>query len=602
MGRWLALTVAVLVFSFGIVLTHLQRESLWFDEAWTAWAIYYNPTEITGQRNSIQSPREILAFLRDDTLNAFNNVRRDDVHPPLYYLLLNTWSLVMGESVFALRVYSALWGMLALAGVVAWGKSIANWRVGIVAGLLLGVSAFFLYYSREARMYTQFLALSVLMAALAERYAKQKTRWRGVLLGLVMCLLVLTHYVGLLLVAMQAIFLLIRVRSWRQLLTTFAPFVLAAAMFALWLPFALTQFRERGQSAALALPSDLSTVLALGFQLSANHFLFVILLLIAGIIATQRRGRIIWVLLWGIVPVVILFVVNFYYPIFQLRYVIFLWGAMAVAVARAVVELSKHTGRYRDVVLIALVGVFAFVLLSDAQWLPKSNWRDGVAHAATARSSEEPALVSYLASSPVAYYDRITPLRKGINLDIGWRQMTPAEIAERVRVLQNDDAIWLIAQASDPAAWDALSILLSQGYTQITYSDSVNGMLFYRLDKAQQGRELALYWQMGDGDILRQAPVFDQQITSVSAEQVCFETGITQSIQSNAQIAIVEGYNTVLHSETVPLTETACMTLPTLNGRYQVRFSIPDALLLENFNAPLYWGNFVVLGEIVIEG
>ncbi|MEM7032363.1 MAG: glycosyltransferase family 39 protein, partial [Chloroflexota bacterium] len=35
-----------------------------------------------------------------------------DIHPPLYYWLLKLWSVILGESVFALRSFSAVLGKI----------------------------------------------------------------------------------------------------------------------------------------------------------------------------------------------------------------------------------------------------------------------------------------------------------------------------------------------------------------------------------------------------------------------------------------------------------------------------------------------------------
>src|SRR5688572_22137989 len=105
------LVVALLISLFGLVLSGIERDSFWLDEGWTAWTIRDEPRDVDSWRDAIR-------FIRASTLTTFERVRAD-VHPPLYFILLDGWSLLAGESQFALRLPSALMGILALAGLYA---------------------------------------------------------------------------------------------------------------------------------------------------------------------------------------------------------------------------------------------------------------------------------------------------------------------------------------------------------------------------------------------------------------------------------------------------------------------------------------------------
>src|SRR5215510_4982778 len=105
------LAVTLLIILFGLVLSGIERDSFWLDEGWTAWTI-------RDEVRDIDSWRDAIRFIRDSVFTTFERVR-SDVHPPLYFLLLDGWSLVAGDSQFALRLPSVLMGILALAGVYA---------------------------------------------------------------------------------------------------------------------------------------------------------------------------------------------------------------------------------------------------------------------------------------------------------------------------------------------------------------------------------------------------------------------------------------------------------------------------------------------------
>ncbi len=72
---------------------------------------------------------------------------------PLFLVLLHGWrQLFDGE--FALRLLSALFGVLAVAAVYCAAERLINQRTAIVAGTLAAVSPFFIYYAQELRVYS----------------------------------------------------------------------------------------------------------------------------------------------------------------------------------------------------------------------------------------------------------------------------------------------------------------------------------------------------------------------------------------------------------------------------------------------------------------
>ncbi len=109
---------------------------LWIDEA--------NGVLIAGRPVS-----EILASLRADS------------SPPLSYLLLHAWMGLFGDSPFAVRSLSAVWGALA-AGVTC----MAGWRLlspaaGVLGGLYVAVCPVAIFHGSQARMYALLPLLAV---------------------------------------------------------------------------------------------------------------------------------------------------------------------------------------------------------------------------------------------------------------------------------------------------------------------------------------------------------------------------------------------------------------------------------------------------------
>ena len=78
---------------------HLTQRSVWFDEA-CSWRTARFP---------------VAQMIR-------SNVQ--DVHPPLYFLILKCWMTVFGDSTLALRSLSVLFGALTVSGMYLFGREL----------------------------------------------------------------------------------------------------------------------------------------------------------------------------------------------------------------------------------------------------------------------------------------------------------------------------------------------------------------------------------------------------------------------------------------------------------------------------------------------
>jgi mannosyltransferase len=174
----------------------LGKESIWLDEA----------TSILIARLNLPS---VVAWTAAD------------IHPPLYYFALHFW-LGFGESEFAIRALSAMFGVLTIAVVYALARELFDSDVGLLSALLLALSPMHIWYSQEARMYPMLTAWSLLASyslVLALRHPAERmvgrfaalrspqTRyWLGYLLFSVLALY--THYYALFVLLFQNLFVL----------------------------------------------------------------------------------------------------------------------------------------------------------------------------------------------------------------------------------------------------------------------------------------------------------------------------------------------------------------------------------------------------------
>ncbi len=226
--------ITTLLVAFALRAHHLTFESLWSDEG------------ISLQR-AAEPLRAMLAAMPVE-------------HAPGYFVALRGWMALAGDSDFALRFFSLLGSVLAVALLQRLSRDLARpsavrrW-IGLLSAMLLATNAFQVAYAQEARMYAWLLAMS-LTATLAlwhllnvreqrgptHRYAA--VGW-GIAYALAIAASVYLHYFGALVAIAHLLYVLgwaIATRRWKAAGLWAAWAAAGLLLFAPWLPRALGVF------------------------------------------------------------------------------------------------------------------------------------------------------------------------------------------------------------------------------------------------------------------------------------------------------------------------------------------------------------------------
>jgi hypothetical protein len=212
-GRALAAIVALAALARVILIGH---ESYWYDEIWSV--------------NQVAKPfGEMLAELV-----------REDVHPPLYSIVLWGWTRTFGHGEVATRLLSALFSTLAVLPLYGIGRMLWDRRTGLLAATLLALNAYVAFYGRETRSYSLMLFLSLLSIWALLRWVEQPgARARAAAWIAASVLLAYTHVYGTFVLVAEGLFVLWRLPAMR--LRFVAAAAVVAVAFAPWLPFLLGQ-------------------------------------------------------------------------------------------------------------------------------------------------------------------------------------------------------------------------------------------------------------------------------------------------------------------------------------------------------------------------
>ena len=144
-GRgWRAVALASCVLAFALRSANLDKQSLWWDEAFS----------VIVARKSISQ-----------ILNALETY--PDFNPPLHYLVLHFWVPLAGQFEFAARWPSVAAGTLMVAAAAILARRLFGPGGAMFAAILFALHPFLVYYGQEARTY----ALTAFLVPLALYWA-----------------------------------------------------------------------------------------------------------------------------------------------------------------------------------------------------------------------------------------------------------------------------------------------------------------------------------------------------------------------------------------------------------------------------------------------
>jgi len=166
----------------------------------------------------------------------------NDVHPPLYFLLLKGWVAIFGGSLEAARAFSilAVVGGVGLIGLT--GRRFFSARAGLWAVLFSCFTPFLVYHSVHARMYGLLFCFAALVVY-AGLWVREDPRpgWLGLLVAAGVALLY-TQYIGVFLLA--GVFLgagLLSLDSPRKFWFWLTAGLVIAVLFLPWVPVFIRQ-------------------------------------------------------------------------------------------------------------------------------------------------------------------------------------------------------------------------------------------------------------------------------------------------------------------------------------------------------------------------
>ena len=348
-------------------LTNIQGVSFWEDEAWLARAI------------------------SRDAAYVWTFATENGVHPPLYFYLSWVFAPFTGNSEIALRLVSALIGVLAVAMTYRLGTDLVNHRAGVYAAYLLAGSIYLINVARLARHYTLFVLLALLLVWVYWRWLHRSSsrRW-WLALVIIQAALLYTHYFGIwlaLVVGWHGLMFLRGRARWHLL----GGLLLSGILFLPWLPSILYQFNASGGGLSYATTDPIAAIFNYRDRISNANLAFLLLIPVGlyGIWKYGNRRASTLLLIWLVAPLLLILLFNSRFTWFIGRNMLFTIGGMMILYGAGLAWLARS--RFGQFLAVLVIGLFIAhgAWIYNTFWHRTHDWRTMAQHiAAEARSDD----------------------------------------------------------------------------------------------------------------------------------------------------------------------------------------------------------------------
>jgi len=357
---------AIFLFCFAIRVAYIDQKNLWFDEVFS-WHM------------SISSFYEIIVRTTND------------IHPPLYYFILKIWDFLFGDSVFSMRLLSAICTSFAVFFIYGISKRFMKPALAFLPIILYCISPLNLYYSQEARMSGMNLLFNIAALYYFIRILENESSLRKFIRSPLLYVFIFfesaalyTHYFSFFILVAQLVFLIIH---FRNNIRAYRPFAIAYSavitIYLIWVP-ALIEHVKRGQAwrekqnllqvsnEVVNFMKDVSMGLYyyytnLNFVQILTWFLAAlsVLLIILSFLKSKHKDKVNYSLLIGlalIIPLILASIISFNQKIEFYRYLSILVPYVCIMMVYLLDKIRFNTIAAALLILFASVNLFGVYL------------------------------------------------------------------------------------------------------------------------------------------------------------------------------------------------------------------------------------------------
>ncbi len=368
MKRASAAIILFLILILGIALRiyDLDGESIWYDEGDSVYLARMTPFQV-----------------------IMNPSSHD--HPPLYYFLMHRWIKAFGDSVFSMRLPSAIFGILSIFMIYAVGRSIFDEKVSLLSAAILALSPFHIHYSQELRMYTIVTFLALVSMYFFLRLIKRSSFRDSVVYIISTVLLLYTHYSSFFIILIQNIYFIIMYFSLKErggisFLKWLLRQLILIISYLPWLMVLMLQIAKMENMGSGGRPASMPSTLYLFIEFAGGGFALAILagLVIFSLFKIKMSKKGLLLSMWLFGPIIVIFIAASSSGIaYATRYTIAMSLAFYILAARGLAGINyKYIRQGLIAVVIGLLLLSCFKYYSNVNkvaWYDIGNYIDKTA-------------------------------------------------------------------------------------------------------------------------------------------------------------------------------------------------------------------------------
>jgi hypothetical protein len=507
---WVIL-VGLLLFGYFVRVLHLGDQSIWGDEAFT------------------------YVVIRAE--NFWGTLARD-VHPPLYFILITTWTRLAGISEFSLRYPSVLASTIDLALMYVFAKetlrhrpAAKHWFVPLIAVLLLTLADLDIQISQEARSYTLHLAWILLSFIGYLKWLRTGNRLWAVVFVVSNALVVYTHYIGVFTPIAIGVHVLLFLRG-KQCIWAIGMLVGSALLVIPWVLIVLSQQVEKFAADAVpAFPSTWGTLWALRTSWFTRQWAFMLGLAFVGVIAIESGKVKIrpfratgFLLVVVLVPLILAFLSNLRLPTLYDYRISQITPAIMLLIAFGLANFQREA-RLFFIAVIVIYGVFSVDV-----YRPKEPWREFGQMVAEYAQEGDAMLLEFTGGDYTMdyYLERYLPESIPTASLWQWRTFQPETYESAILgYIDTYDSIWLARWSSDEEAFAKLRATNHIPTMRRTIEQNEIVFELYRFDRLPD----ATLVTFENGMVLRQAEIHEGQVDLWWSADTALDTNYTISVK-----------------------------------------------------------------------
>ncbi|MFA5136073.1 MAG: glycosyltransferase family 39 protein [Patescibacteria group bacterium] len=355
-----------------------------------------------------------------------------DVHVPLYAVLLHFWIQIFGTDLAIMRLFSVLFFVLSIPALYIMSRKYGSSNIAKISTSLYCLSPFLTWYSTEIRMYSLLTFVTILSHLTFLKLLKSNTTEGKLLYVLVSSIGLYTHYFFGIVVLMQLTYFILSVliqkkttastpafKKWKIIMRYFGLLTVVGAAFAPWIIFVYAQGQSANTKPMLETPTSYNILLLFlnfltGFQsvniqnsiISIWPLIVILLFLTFGKKTKLNLPYATYFFLMTFGPIALTALISYNVrPILLSRYLIFTTPTLFFLLAVIMAHLNRSV--FFAVIGIVFVGNFFFQYQQTASdhIAEKENYK-GVAEylSRSAESFDVIAVTVPFTVYPIEYY------------------------------------------------------------------------------------------------------------------------------------------------------------------------------------------------------